>query len=216
MAASRTPGPQGPARRAGVAAAVSTPLADEVGVRPMRADAARNRLRILQAAEEVFARQGIAVPVDVVAEHAGVGVGTVYRHFPTKEALFEAIVVTRIDDLLRTAEDAQRGEPTEAFFAFLRRMAEQIALKHDLFDAMAAAGVDFKSRCAEQMDELRSLADDLRCRAVEDGGVRSDVTIDEVMGLVIGACLGAERPGMGAQCGDRMLQVVIDGLRARA
>src|SRR5450755_395015 len=69
--------------------------------RPMRADAVKNRQRILEAAETTFASLGLSVPIDTVAERAGVGVGTLYRHFPTKEALFEAIVMTRLEELLQ-------------------------------------------------------------------------------------------------------------------
>src|SRR5665213_791075 len=76
---------------------------DDVADRPLRADALRNRARILNAAEEVFALEGVGAPIDVVAERAQVGVGTLYRHFPTKEALFEAIVLERLQALLATA-----------------------------------------------------------------------------------------------------------------
>ena len=69
----------------------------------MRADAVKNRARILEAAEEIFATEGVSVPIDTVAERAGLGVGTLYRHFPTKEALFEAIVVDRLESLLEMA-----------------------------------------------------------------------------------------------------------------
>ena len=74
----------------------------------MRADAVKNRARILQAAEEVFAANGISAPIDMVAEQAGVGVGTVYRHFPTKEALFEAIVLTGLQELVDRGNRAGR------------------------------------------------------------------------------------------------------------
>ena len=78
--------------------------------RPMRADAVKNRARILEAAEEIFATEGVSVPIDAVAERAGLGVGTLYRHFPTKEALFEAIVVERLERLLETIR-TQRAAP---------------------------------------------------------------------------------------------------------
>src|SRR5271170_5000766 len=76
----------------------------EASSRPMRADAQRNHDKILAAAEEIFALDSVAVPIDIVAERAGVGVGTLYRHFPTKESLYEAIVTTRIAGLLTTAD----------------------------------------------------------------------------------------------------------------
>lgn len=180
--------------------------------RPMRADAQRNRDRILLAAEEVFARDGVAVPVDAVAERAGVGVGTVYRHFPTKEALFEAIVLTRLDDLVAAAAEPA-GDPTDAFFAFLAQVGEQVALKHDLFDALADAGVDVQSRCAGKVDMLKAHVEKLHRRAIACGGVRDDIATSDVMALVVGACHHADSRGTLAAT-ERMLRVVCDGLRA--
>lgn len=184
----------------------------EPGTRPLRADAARNRQRILEAAEEVFARDGIAVPIDTVAERAGVGVGTLYRHFPTKEALFEAVVLRRLDELLGIV-GAPADDATEAFFAFLVQMGEQVALKHDLFDALAEAGVDLEARCAAKVDTLKAEVRSLHERAVAYGGIRADVTADEVMGLVIGACSHAQAPGAVDDSTRRMVRVVCDGLR---
>ena len=112
----------------------------------MRADAVKNRARILEAAEEIFATQGVSVPIDAVAERAGLGVGTLYRHFPTKEALFEAIVVARLEQLLetiRTQRDAP--DPGPALFAFLGEFAGHASAKKDLFEALGSAGIDIKS-----------------------------------------------------------------------
>ena len=184
-----------------------------VGPRPLRADAQRNRRRILEAAEQTFATEGISVPVDVVADRAGVGVGTLYRHFPTKEALFEAIVLDKLDDLEAAASVDESVDPTEAFFSFLLQLADDASLKHDLFDALAAAGIDFKSRCGDRVEAVKAALDALRQRAVDGGGVRGDVTTDQVMGLVIGACRGIEGPTMGDGERRRMVAIVCDGLR---
>lgn len=184
--------------------------------RPLRADAMANRRRILEAAEEIFTKEGISVPVDVVAERACVGVGTLYRHFPTKEALFEAIVLTKVDDLIESAKHREGDDPTEAFFSFLMQVADQASLKHDLFDALAASGVDFKSRCYDRVEELEQSLDELRRLAVESGGVRDDVTIHEIMGLVMGASRVPERSNMGSHEPRRMVEIVCDGLRARS
>src|ERR1700722_20337839 len=124
--------------------------------RPMRSDAVKNRQRILEAAEEIFATEGLSVPIDTVAECAGVGVGTLYRHFPTKEALFEAIVTARLEQLLQVAkEHAVAADPGEALFCFLREFAQQASAKHDLFDALSSAGIDIKSTCSEMVDEMK-------------------------------------------------------------
>lgn len=188
---------------------------EETECRGMRADAVRNRRRILDAAEQIFASQGLSVPVDEVACAAGVGVGTVYRHFPTKEALFEAIVFTRLSELVDATRVAADADPGEAFFSFLDRFADQVRLKHDLFDALAAAGVDVKSRCGGLRQELESGVERLREQAVRAGALRDDVSTPQVMGLVIGTCLATQRPLADKMAGDRMLRVVYDGLRTR-
>jgi AcrR family transcriptional regulator len=180
----------------------------------MRADAVRNRTRILEAAESVFAAQGVAVPIDEVAEKAGVGVGTLYRHFPTKEALFEAIVVTRLDELVRDAVDcAEAPAAGEALFQYLRRFALAAASKHDLFDALASAGIDFKTRCAETVAELEAAVDKLVSRAIGEGSVRDDVSAKEVMGLVVGVSMACAKSGPAAGSADQLITVVCDGLR---
>jgi AcrR family transcriptional regulator len=186
---------------------------DDTSARPMRADAVKNRQRILDAAEAVFAAEGLSVPVDVVAERAGVGVGTLYRHFPTKEALFEAIVVTRIQDLAAAADRAAEApDPGEALFEFLRTFGTEASMKHDLVDALAVAGVDIKSRCATTFDELQAAVRRLLDRGVASGAVREDVTTSEVIGLVVGACHAAAQAGLGA-APERMIDVVCAGLR---
>src|SRR5436190_8854684 len=116
--------------------------------RPLRADARRNRARVLEVATEVFEKDGIDVPVEEIARRAGLGVGTLYRHFPTKEALFEAIVVGRMQGLVAEARgrlealEAKRGDAGEAFFAILGRVIEEGALKKDFIDALAGMSFD--------------------------------------------------------------------------
>src|SRR6476620_9438041 len=114
--------------------------ADAAG-RPLRADAARNREKVLQAARQAFAESGYGVPLDEIASRAGVGPGTVYRHFPSKEALFEAVVTARITDLVSDARArADADDPGEAFFGFLARIAGEAAAKRDLPDAIPVRG----------------------------------------------------------------------------
>jgi AcrR family transcriptional regulator len=182
--------------------------------RPMRADAVRNRSRILEAAEEVFALQGISVPIDAVAERAGVGVGTLYRHFPTKEALIEAIVLYRIVDLVETAKSYEAAEdPGAALFEYLHVFARQAAAKHDLFDALGSAGIDIKDRCSTMVDEMMASIDRLRQRAVAAGAIRADVASDELVDLVVGASYGTGSGASDAARIERMVAIVCDGLR---
>ena len=182
--------------------------------RHLRADAVVNRQRILEAAEAVFSTQGVAVPIDAVAERAGVGVGTVYRHFPTKEDLFEAIVMTRLEDLLELARGAAAtGDPGPALFSFLQQFASQASAKHDLFDAMGAAGMDFKDRCAESVGELKRGVGLLLTRAQDAGEVRHDVSAEELIGLVMGSCQAAANAGLDEAARRRMVSIVCDGIR---
>jgi AcrR family transcriptional regulator len=182
--------------------------------RPMRADAVKNRQRILEAAEAIFATEGVSVPIDTVAERAGVGVGTLYRHFPTKEALFEAIVIARIESLVEMAKSyAGATDPGDALFSFLSQFAQQASAKHDLFDALSSAGIDIKSTCAEMVDEMKRSVDVLLQRAVAARSVRSDVSTDEMIGLVVGVCQGQSHSGCDDVTVQRMVRVVCDGLR---
>lgn len=183
--------------------------------RPMRADAVRNREVILEAAETVFAAQGVSAPIDEVAREAGLGVGTVYRHFPTKEALFEAIVTARIEQLVcEVSALSQAPDPGEALFSLLRTVVETGSKKKDLADALASAGVDIKAKSSEHFQVLRGEAEKLLLRAQNEGQVRGDVTVDELMGLVAGACISHESY-IDAAASSRMLEVICDGLRAR-
>ena len=147
------------------------------GPRPLRADALRNRARVLEAAESVFAAEGISVPVDVIAEKAGVGVGTLYRHFPTKEKLFEAILIDRLGAIAADARARMDAEdPGAAFFAFLQYLVEESALKRDLIQALLGAGVEIEQAAAPAKRELEAAVSDLLAVAQNAGAVRSDVT----------------------------------------
>ncbi len=185
----------------------------EEGPRPLRADAQRNRQRVLEAAEAVFASEGIAVPVDVIAEKAGVGVGTLYRHFPTKEKLFEAILVQSIFEIAADARSRLGADdPGAAFFGFLRHLVEESAMKRDLILAMSGAGVAFEVVAADAKEDLKVAVSDLLLAAQGAGVVRGDVTAEMVLSLIGGTCIAADRPHV--QCSPlEMLSIICDGLR---
>ncbi len=190
----------------------------EGGCRPLRADARKNRARLLAAAEEVFAERGVSVPIDDVAQRAGVGVGTLYRHFPTKEALFVAVVATRIEQLRDESMSLlEASDPGAAFFGFAELLAEQIAGKRDLTDALAEAGVDIKAEVAgvggDVMDELQDNVQKLIDRAQKAGAIRGDISGSELFGLIIGSCMAAQQHGLDGAAQKRMTNVVFDGLR---
>ena len=178
-----------------------------------RADARRNRAQILAAAEAVFADEGLGVPVDEVARRAGVGVGTLYRHFPTKEALFEAVILHHIETLRDTARAlAESDQPGEALFLFLGHLAREGAAKRNLVEALSGAGINIKDAAGETKEELEQAASHLLARAQEAGQVRADVTMPDLVGLVMGACSAAGSDTSGCSSA-RMIAIVCDGLR---
>lgn len=182
--------------------------------RPMRADAVRNHEKILAAAEEIFAVEGVMVPIDLIAERAGVGIGTLYRHFPTKESLYEAIVVTRISMVLDIADAcAQDGDPGNALFTFLREFATQVSAKQDLFESLIQAGIDIKSKLADQVEELVRRVDVLRQLAIDAGTVREDVTTTDMLNLVMGSCHAAGHSGDDEESLLRLVNIVIAGIQ---
>ncbi len=182
--------------------------------RAPRADAVRNRERILLAAAQVFAAQGASVPVDLVAERAGVGVGTLYRHFPTKEALFAAIVGGHLRWLADAAQTAQGdSDPGRALFEFIGLLATEAAGRHDLLDALEQAGVDVECAVAAQVVGLAAGISGLLERATAQGAVRADVGPEDVLGLVIGTCHGIRRMGGDEARARRLVAIVCEGLR---
>ena len=180
----------------------------------MRADARRNRELILDAAEQVFAESGLVVPIDDIARRAGVGVGTLYRHFPTKEALFEAIIVARIQRLATEARAlAANEDPGGALFHFLARLGEEGTAKRDLVDALSGAGVNVMEALSGAKKELERAGEMLLHRAQQAGVVRADVGLADLFALVMGTCNGADvGPALCSRA--RMMAVVCDGLRA--
>ena len=177
--------------------------------RPLRADARHNREKILRAAREMFAESGYDVPLDDIAARAGVGPGTVYRHFPAKDALFHAVVAARIEDLIDDAQARARADdPGSAFFGFLARLGEEAAAKRDLPDAIAVAG--------SLQDALNAALDVLLRRAQESGAVRADIAAADLIVLLKGMLTSVRDASPGASdpaLRGRVLAVLTDGLR---
>src|SRR6266566_7356748 len=182
--------------------------ADVAAGRPLRADAARNREKVLRAAREAFAESGYGVPLDEIAARAGVGPGTVYRHFPAKEALFEAVVTARVEDLVADARArAGAADPGAAFFGYLARIAEESAAKRDLPDAISVAG--------SLREDLFAALDVLLRRAQQAGAVRPEARTSDLIALLKGmfaALAGSTDPALR----ELVFAVLTDGLRPRA
>ena len=180
--------------------------------RRLRADAARNRSRVLEVAYETFAAEGLAVPIDEIARRAGVGAGTVYRHFPTKEALFAAVFEDRIRQIRDHAQELLATEgPGEALFAFLREMVRTGGRDHGLADALAGYGVDMETAAPGAEADLLATVGELLDAAQRAGTVRSDIGVFEVKALLL-VCKSAQLYGDGVP--DRVAAVIQDGLRA--
>ncbi len=182
--------------------------------RPLRADAARNRAKLLDAATEVFTTCGAGVPTEEIARAAGVGVGTLFRHFPTKEALLEAVMVRRLETIAaRTAELAAGAEPADAFFGCFRLIVEQSAGKDEFARALAAAGIDVHSSLRASSEVIRTRLAELLDRAQRAGAVRADLTLPELVALLVGTGVTLEQLGPDPAAHGRVLDVVFTGLR---
>jgi len=182
--------------------------------RPLRADAQRNRDRILEVARETFTQEGLSVPVDLIAERANVGVGTFYRHFPNKEVLAGAILASRLESLIGEAEQLEGApDPGDAFFGFLRLMAERSSADMALADAFTEAGYDVKSGSAEFKERLLETLARMLARAQATGAVRADLTSSDVLALMAASCMATGRFGLSGADRDRVLGVVFAGLR---
>jgi AcrR family transcriptional regulator len=180
--------------------------------RPLRADAARNRARVLEVAYETFAAEGLAVPIDEIARRAGVGAGTVYRHFPTKEALFEAVFTDRVRRIVDDGRALLDSEgPSEALFRFLRQMVRTGKADHGLFDALASYGFDVAAATSEGEAQFLGVLGELLAAAQRSGAVRADVGVAEVKALLL-VCKSSQE--YGDEVSDRVAAVIIDGLRA--
>jgi len=190
-------------------------MGDPGGAKGLRADARRNRASILAAAEAVFAEKGPTASTEEVAATAGVAIGTVFRHFPTKQALLQAIMK---DLLRRLTQEASSltvdGDPATALFTFITRMVEQAAEKKTVVDLLAATGIDLQ--VADSVQALRDGIQGLLSGSQQVGAVREDVRLDEVIALLTGACQGALHAGWDPDLQRRTLAIVFNGLRPPA
>jgi AcrR family transcriptional regulator len=193
---------------------MSPPLDTE---RPQRADAKRNRERILEAAREAFGGLGAEAQMDEVARLAGVGVGTVYRHFPTKEALLGELVRQKLRAMMVNTREAlarDDGEPFAAFAGLLHRNAALAARDAALQFAMLGAGERVWAQARAEQEELLGLTDQLMSRAQATGAMRRDVSAGDIPMLMCGLCatMSHTKPGFDW---ERHLELIVDALRAR-
>jgi AcrR family transcriptional regulator len=201
--------PDTPASGSGIAAI------DGSQTRPLRADARRNRDRVLEAARAAFGTEGSDVSLDEIARRAGVGAGTVYRHFLTKEALFEAVVVDRIGELVEEARAlSDDPDPGRAFSSFVERLAREGARKRDLVEAFGHDGIRLQLGEAPIMQALTDVLAELLLRAQRARAVRSDISVDDVVAVLTGAAYAICHSRADDARTRRLLAIMNDGLRA--
>jgi AcrR family transcriptional regulator len=183
-----------------------------------RADARRNRRRVLDAARQRFAEHGVDAQVDDIARAAGVGVGTVYRHFPTKDALLEALAADRFARLTEWATEALSDpDPWQGFCEFLRRSAELQASDRALSAVLSER--DSFVGAARESDELIDATQALVDRAQDAGALRADITAHDIAMLMCGLGSSCGPHGFAAKHGmgwERYLEIIVAGLRAPA
>ncbi len=183
--------------------------------KPLRSDARRNRERLLEAARAAFAADGLSVPLDEIARRAGVGPGTLYRHFPAKEALFEAVLQDRLQRLADEARALRdQPDPGEALLGFIDRLVAEGALKKDLVDALASAGTEISAGLAKTGAQIRAAIHDLLVRAQASGTIRDDIDVDDLMTIVASMLFALRRRPAQAADPRRAVAVLRDGLRA--
>jgi AcrR family transcriptional regulator len=192
---------------------LSSDLATSVPTqRPKRADAARNYDKLLVAAREAFTSQGEDASLEGIAKRAGVGIGTLYRNFPTRQALLEAVYIEEVEGICRAVQEFEGQEPWQALTAWLRRFADyattKTALAGELMNYMDE-GSDVFLHCRHA---LKAAGAPLLEAAQRSGDVRADVRFMDVVRMVGGiATIPNAEPGQV----DRILAVALDGLRAR-
>jgi AcrR family transcriptional regulator len=180
-----------------------------------RADVQRNLGALLEAAKEVFANSGVEAPVREIAQRAGVGVGTVYRHFPKRADLIAAVCRQEMDSCADAALVlAKDNPPFEALAKWLQRYAAWVGTKRGLAKALHSGDPAFEGLPAHFEQRLRPAFRDLFASAVAAGGVHADVEPDDLLGAVAGLCMSShsDKP----DSSSRMVALLVDGLRHRA
>ena len=185
--------------------------------RPLRADARRNRARLLEVAEAVFAQRGTGVSTEEIARQAGVGVGTVFRHFPTKEALLEAVFVGRLTRLTERAKTlSESEEPGPAFFAFFSLLVDHGSSRNAFANALTAAGINVQAAASGVSSEFGEVLVGLLDRAQQAGAVRTDIGVAELKAVLVGASRAMEHIGEDPAFRTRIIGILLDGLRPPA
>lgn len=181
--------------------------------RKPRADAARNRERVLEAAKRVFSAGGPDASLEAVAREAGVGIGTLYRHFPTRQDLFAAVYRREVQQLAELSDSLMTIEPpAEALRRWLHSNVAFVATKKGMSAALALAVDSSSELTTSSVARLTQAVGQLLDRAVAAGDIRGDIGAEDVLRAMVGMCYFHDRPGWQDSV-MRMLDVFVDGLR---
>jgi AcrR family transcriptional regulator len=181
--------------------------------RKPRADALRNRERVLEAAKDVFSAGGAEASLEAVARQAGVGIGTLYRHFPTRESLFEAVYRREVDQLTELAETLKiEADPVAAIRLWLRANVSFVATKRGMSAALALAAKPSSSLTTDSFEKLTRAIGGLLDRAAAKHAIRPDIVPGDLLRAMIGMCMLNDQPGW-QESVMRLLDVIVDGLR---
>ncbi|GAA5014783.1 helix-turn-helix domain-containing protein [Kitasatospora paranensis] len=175
--------------------------------RPRRADAARNFDALLVAAREAFAEHGAEASLEDIARRAGVGIGTLYRNFPTRRHLFETVYANEVNDLTLVAEEVSGLPPWDALAGWLRRFVAYTLTKRAIREALEGEESEVFLACRQSMYDAGT---PLLERAQKSGDVRPDMNIDDLLRLVSGISSVAFP---GEEQRDRVLGIALDGVR---
>jgi AcrR family transcriptional regulator len=181
--------------------------------RKPRADAIRNRERVLEAAKAVFSQGGPEASLEAVARRAGVGIGTLYRHFPTREALYEAVYRHEVEQLVDLATHLEaEAAPVEALRRWLQAGVEFMATKKGMAAALAMAAHGSSELVAYSLDRLSRAVGELQQRAIAAKEIRADVDPEDLLRALVGMCYAHEGAGWQAKV-LHLIDIFIDGLR---
>src|ERR1700732_1541947 len=184
-------------------------------MRKPRADALRNRERVLDAAKAVFSAGGAEASLEAVARSAGVGIGTLYRHFPTREAFFEAVYRREVQHLADLAVQLkQEAEPVDALRHWMRSNVKFVATKKGMSAALALAAYKNSELFSYSFDRLTQAVGGLLDRAIAAGEIRDDISAEDLLRALVGMCYMHDQPGWQTSV-LRLVDVFIDGLRNR-
>jgi AcrR family transcriptional regulator len=194
---------------------LSTTISTGTSQRPLRADARRNRERVIEAARAAFAEGGADLPMEEIARRAGVGIGTVYRHFPNKEALLDALLLDQVSLHLEQTERAlARDDAWEAFRDLVREGAARTAADLAYCDTVMARKHESRSEAVRTvMDQVTAEMSKLLERAKAEGMMRDDFTTDDVP-VLFASIAGAIRSSNAPDAWRRQVEFALDGLRA--